>query len=463
MKKGIISILLIAWGFTSCIKDHTTDADPMFSSITILSDYDTLSVNLSEPLVYSVKIDQEGKTLPVAYEWAYATYNTNDKTGYPAKDSLRVISNEAELRYTFRKLGTYYLRLKVDNGEAIAFKGFVLNVSTPYDEGITILSEDAAGKPRVSFMKTLSRQEIDAGIKQEFVTDVLTKENPDITIGACTDLAQYGNYLLLAEKDKGLIYKLNAKTFGVMYENKVREIVPGFTCIELAGSGTKNWMITADGNAYRYDLVLDEVLVIDQALGLDIEGYHWGYSSSYQYFLNYTNSMIYSPGVNLSTSGTSFKDYHILGLVHYTITKLYTITVSRDDPSKGVVFTSSGSFKNPKVLINFDAKDLKLDRHSTILYSSVYKYAYYNYGKGIYRWNCTGQLPNVPIVELTGNKEITALDMDPEKKLLYVCFVDNDRTDLKGGLFIYNLDDFTLESVYEGIADRPLRVFYKVK
>ncbi|MFR5657672.1 MAG: hypothetical protein ACLUDU_06575 [Butyricimonas faecihominis] len=32
----------------------------------------------------------------------------------------------------------------------------MLNVTTPYDEGITVLSQDDAGNPRISFMKTLT-------------------------------------------------------------------------------------------------------------------------------------------------------------------------------------------------------------------------------------------------------------------------------------------------------------------
>src|SRR5699024_7734325 len=125
--------------------------------------YDTLSVNLSEEFVYKVDVVQSGEERPLTYEWGYATYNTKDESDYPAKDSLKIISNKAELRYTFRKLGTYYLRLKVDNGEAISFKGFRLNVTTPYNEGITVLSQDDAGNPRICLIKTLTRKEIEPG------------------------------------------------------------------------------------------------------------------------------------------------------------------------------------------------------------------------------------------------------------------------------------------------------------
>ena len=460
----IVFAILVSGLLDACIHDDTSLADPDFSRLSIISQYDTLSVNLSEEFVYKVDVVQSGEDRPLTYEWGYATYNTKDESDYPAKDSLKIISNEAELRYTFRKLGTYYLRLKVDNGEAISFKGFMLNVTTPYDEGITVLSQADAGNPRISFMKTLTRQEIESGVKKEFVTDVLTKENPDYTIKNCTDLAQFGPYLLLASREDGLIYKLNAKTFGVMYKNRVRDIIPDFTCKELMGSGATNWMLSENGSAYRYELTFDEVLVIDNAVGYGYDACFFGYSSSYQYFIDYDKSIIYSPTGNKATSSSNyFEDYNIIGMVPWTITKLYTIAVLKEDPSQGRVFQTSGSLSKLTELIKFDGTDLKLDKNSTIMFSKTYKNAYYDYGNNIYRWNCTGQFPKTPFITFPDTKEITAVAMDPDKTLIYVCYVDSERSGLKGGIDIYDANDGKLIESYGGIADRPLRVFYKTK
>lgn len=449
----------------ACIHDNSSLAVPDFSGLSIVAQYDTLSVNLSEELVYSVDIVQSGEKKPLTYEWAYAIYDTKDASGYPAKDSLRIISNDAELHYTFRKLGTYYLRLKVDNGEAISFKGFMLNVTTPYDEGITILSQDDAGNPRISFLKTLTRQEIESGVEKKFVTDVLTKENPDYVIKNCTDLAQFtSTYMLLASREDGLIYKLNAKTFGVMYKNRVRDVIPDFTCKRLMGEKTKNWMLSENGNAYRYDLTVDEVLTIDNALGYGYDACFFGYNSSYQYFIDYDKSVIYSPsGTALNTSSNNFVNYNIIGMVPYTITKLYTIVVSKDDPSKGIVYQTRGTLSSLTELIKFDATDLKLDKNSTIMYSKVYKYAYYDYGNNIYRWNCTGQFPKTPFILFPPTKEITAVALDPDKKQIYVCYVDSEQSSLKGGLDIYDANTGKIAESYAGIADRPIKVFYKTK
>lgn len=82
---------------------------------------------------------------------------------YPIKDTLHVVSTDPELKYAFRELGTFALRLKVDNGETTIFKFFILQIDTEFSEGITILSRDDAGKGRLSFMKTLTKEEISGG------------------------------------------------------------------------------------------------------------------------------------------------------------------------------------------------------------------------------------------------------------------------------------------------------------
>ncbi|MFR7878683.1 MAG: hypothetical protein ACLU4J_21045 [Butyricimonas paravirosa] len=44
----------------ACIHDDTSLADPDFSQLSIISQYDTLSVNLSEEFVYKVDVVQRG-------------------------------------------------------------------------------------------------------------------------------------------------------------------------------------------------------------------------------------------------------------------------------------------------------------------------------------------------------------------------------------------------------------------
>ena len=67
------------------------------------------------------------------------------------------------------------------------------------------------------------------------------------------------------------------------------------------------------------------------------------------------------------------------------------------------------------------------------MFSKTYQNAYYDYGNNIYRWNCTGQFPKTPFITFPDTKEITAVAMDPDKTLIYVCYVDSERSGLKGG------------------------------
>lgn len=82
------------------------------------------------------------------------------------------------MRCAFRELGTFGLRLRVDNGETIRYKYFVLQIDTEFSEGITVLSRDGDGKGRISFMRTLTKEEINTGKVPMFRTDIMELINP---------------------------------------------------------------------------------------------------------------------------------------------------------------------------------------------------------------------------------------------------------------------------------------------
>ena len=71
----------------------------------------------------------------------------------------------------------------------ISFKGFMLNVTTPYDEGITVLSQDDAGNPRISFMKNRPAEEIESKVRRN-LHGCSDKGEPDYTIALGS--AQFG-------------------------------------------------------------------------------------------------------------------------------------------------------------------------------------------------------------------------------------------------------------------------------
>ena len=110
---------------TACygIKDEDF---PELSAITFSEVSDVIDVNIGEELVYTdLKVNS---SLPVTYEWSYGQ---RKQTGTQQEmASITVISDKADIRYTFNRVGTYILRLKADNGEDIQFKYFTLNVNS---------------------------------------------------------------------------------------------------------------------------------------------------------------------------------------------------------------------------------------------------------------------------------------------------------------------------------------------
>ena len=182
-KLYIITLLCFMVGLYSCYDDDSTLGKKEVSQVTISAAHDTLTTSFGEELVIShLNIEQSGKELPLTYEWAYGQLDISSGvvTPYPIKDTLHVVSTDPELRYAFRDLGTFGLRLKVDNGETTSFKYFILQIDTEFSEGITILSRDNVGKGRVSFMKTLTKEEIASLKLPAFLTDIMDIANPGI-------------------------------------------------------------------------------------------------------------------------------------------------------------------------------------------------------------------------------------------------------------------------------------------
>ena len=217
-KLYIITLLCFMVGLYSCYDDDSTLGKKEVSQVTISAAHDTLTTSFGEELVIShLNIEQSGKELPLTYEWAYGQLDISSGVvkPYPIKDTLHVVSTDPELRYAFRDLGTFGLRLKVDNGETTSFKYFILQIDTEFSEGITILSRDNVGKGRVSFMKTLTKEEIASGKLPAFRTDIMEIANPGMELENVTDMVQNGGRLMISSGSNGRIYNMDSRTFDV--------------------------------------------------------------------------------------------------------------------------------------------------------------------------------------------------------------------------------------------------------
>ena len=332
MKLYIIMLFCLMVGMYSCYDDDTTSGRKEVSLLTITAAHDTLTTSFGEELVVNhLKIEQFGEELPLTYEWAYGDLDISGGAvkPYPIKDTLHVVSTDPELKYAFRELGTFALRLKVDNGETTIFKFFILQIDTEFSEGITILSRDDAGKGRLSFMKTLTKEEISGGKVPTFRTDIMEIANPEMELENVTDMIQQGGRLMVSSGSNGRIYNMDSRSFDIETATSFAGKFPGANIQQfVAISAYSNMHVLSENKrAYVYETDVDELLVLDAFDGLEVDA---GVSHSKPVFINYGTSTMYAPSTSSGAvnSGTIFTNYDIVNAC-FINTYLYVFSTDK--------------------------------------------------------------------------------------------------------------------------------------
>lgn len=470
-KSYIILLFCFIAGIYSCYDDDTTAGKKDASKISISAAYDTLTTAFGDELVVNhLKVEQSGEELPLTYEWAYGDLNILSGVikPYPIKDTLHVVSTDPELKYAFRKLGTFGLRLKVDNGITTQFKYFVLRIDSEFSEGITILSKDDNGKGRLSFMKTLSREEISAGKEPFFQTNIMEVCNPDMEMKDVTDMMQHKGRLMVSSGSDARIYNMDSRSFSIEMASSFASRFPDASLQQLTGISSQDNMqlYSANGRTYVYETILDELLVLDAFADLDVDaGIPYGGRPVY---INYESSTFYTSNTTkfIVSSGTNFNDLDIIQTC-FVGTNLYIFATKKADPTT-VYFgrTTTGSFAKPGDTYKEEyplATPFSMDRNSMLVGVNLNPACiYYTYNNAIYRYEPYKALPTTPVITFPAGVEITSISVDPTFAYLYVGVYEKDSPkELKGSLYIYDTRNSRLVESYEYVADEPVQVIYK--
>lgn len=464
-RHAIEILVFLLLGLSACLDDRSSSDIKELSEITITSAHDTLTAYFGEKFVFdNLTVEQSREELPLTYEWSYGNLNVvdNEIAPYPVKDSLRFISNDPRIAYTFRELGVFGLCLKVDNGETIRFKYFMLQVDTEFSEGITILSQNEEGKGRLSFMKTQSIEEVQAGHEPIFRTDIMETINPIAELEDVSDMIQANGRLLVASANASRIYNMDSRTFDLESMTSFKSMFPTCSFRSFAGISAQNNMLVLsdDKKVYVYDLNLDELVLTRYFADVDIDKSCMGEKPI---FIDYGNSKLYAKRMTglLSTSElfTPF-DIHA---VCYVGTKLYVVSTMKVNPLQVYLASISPSFSIPTILHFYTSPDvIKIDRDAICVGSRALECVFYTYENAVYRWNIDEKLPVSPVITVPEGMEITTLSMDPDEKLLYMgVYETNSSKELKGSLFVYDGNSYGLINTYGNVADRPVCVIYK--
>lgn len=481
----IIIALSLSYAMASCygIKDENFKE---LADIDIeLETGEWIYTKQAQLLILNMRIESENGIEPL-YEWAYGSIGAD---GFPSMRDTTFISDKKEIDYSFGKVGDFVLRLKADNGETIAFRYYRLRVATGVDEGIVILNEDDQGNGYLSFIKTRTQDEIDAD-EQEFWLDIMSEINPTYPLVNIKDMylsyntsANYKNasFIILAADENGSVMKMDPRTLQVAAYLKMEDIAAGVKPLKMVGEGTSAayyaYIMGSDGNLYRYDLSGDVLGLRPDCAGLNI-GYAYEFrNAAKRIYLFRAGNTMYVPGngvVNTLDLGT---DYDIINAgVRRTSTVRYHIVTKSKLDGKIYHFDYSSSLGGQHAGPSYEDTEICLDENSIMVSSRQSSLMFYNYNDRIYSWDVSdyanGKIQSSPIMlqpQIPDGEQITALgtngdpnDTNSAEDLLYIATYNPSRNgETKGSLYIYNITNYTLVEVYEGIFHKPVKVFYK--
>lgn len=471
--------------------------------ITINTTSDTINVNLGAELVYNgLDIVSSKET---TFQWAYGQVKTGTVPEQHQFEKMEVISTSRTINYTFSKVGSFLLRLRVDNGESIEFKYFTLNVNSGYDEGVAILSNDGDGNGSLTFVKTLTAEESAKGEQQVF-TNIFSVEGKTLKNGTSLYISDntynkitYSGFLIGTNDEDGTIYHMDCKTFELYMTAKMKEF--GSYCEEFGGEYAEDkasfgcFFKSADGRLFRYDMnggfiseITDAPFKIDRIFDGTTKAASTTAKST-RYPLFYNSSTI---GIRKSASAgirtNSEEGWEIVNAGAQRVSSnayIHVLFRSKSDPTsyKTKVASSSlsawatkteeinGESVKMDVEYPFTTASLKMDSHSKILGNRVSSDVYYTYDNAIYRWSLTSAPGNNPAIKLPAGEQIRDIATnfkgrkasDGEDRLYVATYNPSRSGDHKGSLYVYRYSDDTLVASYEGICDDPSSVIYKYR
>ncbi|MDE7378846.1 MAG: hypothetical protein K2N13_07820 [Paraprevotella sp.] len=500
-KLGALCMLLC---LSSCFQDETTDGTGPISEITIKEGcikavYD---IDKNETLTISPVITQSYANKPVIYTWEI---------------DQKVYSREQELIYVGKELGSFHCRLIVENEDGKTFFPFTLNVNSPYEEGITVISNDDDGNSMLSFML---KQRVE-GVADHFTEgDCFALNNPEYTFTRnVMDVVQCDGSLILACQgdpaagQSPAIYYLNDKTLvieNMISVNEFEDFRPYKILLPSHGTaGTIYPILCENGKVYElsptegaigkpvkfkseytlcgfiYDsgaIAYNNVYLWDKKFG-DVCMLYNGYGPYYC-----SKTYLFNPdvaGEEEAQASNYFKGYEpVFMFLPRTVGN--TAAFSKDivlitSSQKGMMYQKTIMdrnfwYYNEETLQNdlgayggpqHAGFSCRLTERTPHVATELYNYLLYGDGNKIVRWIYSQPqlLDNAKVCATVGSDRavVTAMELSLDHTETFVAFYEPDEEGLNGHVWVLNTEDGTLLRQYDNICYRPTRIIYKKK
>lgn len=519
MKRVIFVLLMfLSIGFGSCVNDKTTGPHIEISDIFISNQDTILYPILGEEFVFdpSDRISQTNPAYPLTYQWRYGKITISNKGDYIVhpQDSLKMLSNEKILRFTFNSQEPYFVRLRVSNEFGSSYRYFIVKPSCKFDEGIVMLSRDEAGDAMFSVLNTLTDEEelvrketSDFWYRTSDEEPVLKNDIVDfafITGGGDWYIGRQGYPYLLSRTNRQAYYMDHATLKAITnfdFSGTPLKLVPcgrrwfdlfaycddGDVCVQ-----TWTWNLEVERGFYKDVERWDRFQRVKIRSGAEK---HWTFK--YILFLHDdTNSKLYG------LAGDALEPYEIDPRAYpgekviYAIPcetsvigvyELYIVTQNIERPSRitvkkipDVMFSNlqvlSLNLYNENFSYTYDlpeGEELTLKSESHVLNVYQHRSILYNTARKVYMWKPGASIePKLPlensslcfdVQSVNPNAEITCIAQDVMNKYIFVGVYDPTAQDERKGS-VYVLDSFDLKLLkrWENVAYKPMEIYYKV-
>lgn len=497
----IHSLLTLMFGMmlSSCFSDETTYPDRPLSEITIAegSIKSVYNIDKNQTLTITPQCVQSNVEKPLTYTWEI---------------DQKVFSNEPVLTYVGNELGSWQCRLIVENEDGKTFFPFLLNVNSPYEEGITILSADQNGRPMLSFMQTPE----DGAPAAFYDYDCLTVNNADTRFSSNpVDVVQNGGRLIIAcqgnqtADDVPAIYYLNEKTMvaeNILTVTEYPDFKPTMLGIpSMDAAGVAYPILCENGKVYEFSTTegavvnpsklkytyAQNMIVRDPGTGYRYEILMWDIEAGaictlYNGYGPYYCSKKYNATRDMCTGTDNY--FNGKQLAKMTYIRMTDEQARTSDTQMLVVATVGPLIQKVTLstglwLYNYDTAESYLADNGGVKMAGVgtcpitpttptianrtYYSMFYAAGNKVMRWNfTTSQHITASDVLLTvgsDNAVITGFEMSADHTKTYVTFYEPQQSGKNGSLWVFDTDSGAVLEKYDNICYRPVKIIYKKK
>lgn len=492
-------MLIVLCCLQACYDDNSKLADQPITLANILpSAKDSINIYFNNTL--EIKADIESETDELTYQWDMGLHATDSKTG----ESITVfknISNEKDLSYVVRDLGHYHLRQVVTSKDGSTIKYYHIFVNSQFEEGFTILGRRPDGIANISFMKTLTPEEEEEGMKPTFMQGAFAYANEGKELYKDpVDIDKVGKFLYILHGESQKMLQIDAKTFKEVYEYDFKFYDPTFLpgrlmaydvdrTIELqvvSRAGGVAMVQLQQQAIFPFPGLPKETVYTDAYdrpswknsmtrvfIGKDRDAVCWSGANGYDPFFSFQDCFGY------------FKNRYVLKVFQnessdgndvFVVNKSGGQTVLTGIKAMMYNFAGGGGLW---VLFERPIREGIITESSQMLPNDYYSCVFVSNGNKVYKWFYSQlDIEATPFITLPEGEEVRCLnhyqcsrsvsnaeyqDYSRQKQIYIATYNPNREGEYKGSLYIYDADSGELVNKYEGISYEPVSMFYKIK